>query len=349
MRLTEIEDKNIFFEEFDISKRSMTHLLYVKGTDSFYESFEIPKKNGGFRNIDAPKGKLKYVQKRLAEILWETQIDVWKKYANTYEYNLYQKNLKDGIRYRVPMISHAFEVNKSIMTNAKIHRNKKFIINVDLKDFFKSFHFGRVKGFFEKNKDFKVPTEVAVIIAQLSCYKGVLPQGAPSSPIITNLICQIMDYRIMQLAKRFKLNYTRYADDLTFSTNNVQIVNEYQTFLKKLEKKIVKAGFEINEDKTRLQFNNSRQTVTGLIVNKKLNVPREYYKDTRAMANTLYKTGSFDVNERTGSINQLNGRFAFINQLDKYNNKLENNASIMKNNIEYQKYLLSVEKKEKNI
>lgn len=347
MLLTEIENKQEFFKEFNISKKSMTHLLYVKGPNNFYQSFEIPKKNGSLRKIDAPKGKLKYVQKRLAELLWINQVKVWKDKEKSFEYNIYQKNLYSSERYRVPMISHAFETNKSIITNSKIHRNKNYVLNIDLKDFFKSFHFGRVKGFFEKNKDFKVPTDVAITIAQLSCYKGVLPQGAPSSPIITNLICQIMDYKILRLAKKHKLDYTRYADDLTFSTNCHDIVNEYSSFLDELEKEVNKAGFKINEDKTRIQYNTSRQMVTGIIVNKKLGIPREYCKDTRAMADRLYKTGSFEINEKVGNMNQLNGRFAFINQLDKYNNKLENKISLAKNSIEHQKNLFKVEKKGK--
>lgn len=114
-----------------------------------------------------------------------------------------------------------------------------------------------------------VPKEVALIIAQLTCYQGTLPQGAPSSPIITNLICKILDFRILKLAKKYKLDYSRYADDLTFSTNNHLFLNEETIFLKKLSEEVERAGFKINNNKTRLQFSSSRQEVTGLIVNKK--------------------------------------------------------------------------------
>lgn len=168
-----------------------------------------------------------------------------------------------------PNISHAFQKEKSIITNAQIHRNKRFVLNIDLENFFNSFHFGRVKGFFEKDKNFKVPPDVALIIAQLTCYQGVLPQGAPSSPIITNLICRILDLRILKLAKKYKLDYSRYADDLTFSTNIRSFDAQEKEFLSVLETEIKRAGFKINTKKTRLQFNNSRQEVTGLIVNKK--------------------------------------------------------------------------------
>lgn len=330
-----IKDRNDFFKLLNIPKKNMTYLLYnkeKKGTENSYNTFEILKKDGGVRVINAPNDELKFVQKRLAELLWVTQKKVWR-----------ENNIS-------PNISHAFEENKSIITNARIHRNKKFVLNVDLENFFSSFHFGRVKGFFEKDKNFKVPKEVALIIAQLTCYQGALPQGAPSSPIITNLICKIMDFRILKLAKKFKLDYSRYADDLTFSTNNNSFSSQEKVFLIKLEEEIKRAGFKMNTKKTRLQLNSSRQEVTGLVVNKKLSVSKEYCKNTRAMAHNLYKNGEFFINDgdALGNINQLEGRFAFINQLDKWNNKLEYNYSLNENNIEHQKFLLSTKRKEKN-
>ena len=110
-------------------------------------------------------------------------------------------------------ISHGFERGKSIISNARVHKNKKYVVNMDIKDFFPSIHFGRIVGFFQNNRYFKLPYEVAVIIAQIACYKGHLPQGSPCSPVIANLICNVMDIRILKLAKKYKLDYTRYADD----------------------------------------------------------------------------------------------------------------------------------------
>ncbi|MEC6748610.1 retron Ec67 family RNA-directed DNA polymerase/endonuclease [Marinilactibacillus sp. XAAS-LB27] len=317
-----IQDRNDFFRLLGISKQQMTYLLYnkeKKGTENSYHTFEIEKKSGGVRVINAPNEELKYIQKKLAALLWTAQKEIWK------------------VNEVKPNISHAFQKEQSIITNAKIHRNKKYVLNVDLEDFFNSFHFGRVKGFFEKNREFKVPEEVALIIAQLTCYQGTLPQGSPSSPIITNLICKILDFRILKLSKKYKLDYTRYADDLTFSTNDKPFYNQRENFLLELEKEIKRAGFSMNEKKTRFQFNTSRQEVTGLVVNKKLNVPKEYYKNTRAMAHSFYKHGQFFVHGEQGSINQLEGRFAFINQLDRYNNS-----------IEYKKDLLSIRKRDNN-
>ncbi|EME8123182.1 hypothetical protein A5816_000785 [Enterococcus sp. 3G1_DIV0629] len=331
--LSEIKSREDLFRLLNIPKKNMTYLLYnkdKKGTENSYTTFTIKKRNGEDRIICAPNNELKFVQRRLANLLWVTQKKIWR-----------ENNIKSTI-------SHGFEKNKSIITNARIHRNKKFVLNIDLEDFFSSFHFGRVKGFFEKDRNFKVPQEVALVIAQLTCYKGVLPQGAPSSPIITNLICNIMDLRILKLARKYKLDYTRYADDLTFSTNDIVFLHFEKEFLIKLEKEIVRAGFKVNPKKTRIQFSNSRQEVTGLVVNKKISVPKEYYKKTRAMAYNLYKNKEYFIDNVPGTINQLEGRFAFINQIDKWNNVLEYETSLDNNNLEYQKHLLTIKRKEKN-
>lgn len=176
-------------------------------------------------------------------------------------------------------------------------------------------------GYFEKNKFFELSHEVSTIIAQLTCYKGKLPQGAPTSPIITNMICQILDFRLLHIAKKFHLDYTRYADDLTFSTNDKHFIDKYNDFYSKVKREFDKSGFSINEKKTRLQYKDSKQTVTGLVVNKKPNINREYYRTTKAMALNLYKNNSFIIDGELGTSEQLNGRFSFINQIEKYNNR----------------------------
>lgn len=125
---------------------------------------------------------------------------------------------------------------------------------MDLECFFDSFHFGRVCGYFEKNKDFLLPREVSIIIAQIACYNGRLPQGAPSSPIISNLICQVLDMHLLKIAKKYRLDYTRYADDLTFSTNNRVFLDSYEDFIKETTALILKAGFTVNKKKTRINI-----------------------------------------------------------------------------------------------
>lgn len=310
--LNNITTRSEFADFLKIPRKTLTYILYVKHVDTMYTSFEIPKKSGGKREINAPSDELKSIQRKLAAILWK-----------------HQKHIRIDKKIHTN-ISHAFEENKSILTNAKIHRNKRFVLNMDLGNFFDSFHFGRVRGFFHKNNDFKLHIDVATVIAQIACYNGSLPQGAPCSPIITNMISQVLDMRILKLAKKYKLDYTRYADDLTFSTNDKHFLLNHPDFIQVLTDEIVHAGFKVNESKTRLLFRDSRQEVTGLIVNRKLNVDRHYYKKTRAMANTLYSTGSFEINGIEATSNQLEGRFAFINQIEKYNNIIDSKAPASK-------------------
>ncbi len=321
----ELQGRNQLADFLGIRRSTLTYILYVKRTENLYTFFTIPKRNGDSRPIHAPKPSLKSIQKLLAYALWKQQIEVHR-----------GNNISNKL-------SHAFEKGKSIITNAKVHRNKRYVLNIDLEDFFDSFHFGRVKGFFEKNRDFQVSSEVAIAIAQLACYNGHLPQGAPSSPIITNLICQILDIRLYKMAKAYKLDFTRYADDLTFSTNNKHFLDEYDEFMQKLNDIISRAGFRINADKTRLQYCDSQQKVTGLVVNKKIGVDKTYVKATRAMAHSQYTKGEFEINGELGTMNQLEGRFAFIDQIEHENNKHDREPhsifSLNHREKQYQKFL----------
>ena len=189
-KFCDITSRNDLADFLEIPRKVLTYVLYVKKAENFYASFEIPKKNGGTRTIKAPSGELKSIQKKLARELERYQQDIW---------------ASKGIK---PNLSHGFQKKKSIVTNARIHRNKKYVLNIDLQDFFDSFHFGRVRGFFHKNKDFALPIEVATVLAQLTCFERRLPQGAPTSPVVTNLLCQILDNRLLGIAKKYKLDYT---------------------------------------------------------------------------------------------------------------------------------------------
>ena len=334
-KLNQLKTKDDFAKLLGFKNaRYINHLLYNITTDNLYEPpIVIPKKNGGERVIHAPQKELKFLQKKLSNVLWECHLE-------SLESKSKDKNFK------TPVLSHAFEKGKSIITNSQMHRNKKYILNIDLKNFFDSFNFGRVRGFFIKDRDFAVSPEIATVIAQIACYQGKLPQGAPSSPIITNLITRILDYRIVKIAKKYRFTYSRYADDMTFSTNRelnsnkLRASKELDNFLTELEEVIISSGFEINPKKTRLSNNMQRQEVTGLVVNKKINVKREYIKNTRAMAFQLYKDGTFEKDKKPGTINQLTGRFAFIFQIDQYNNYLLYKKSLIQNNLDSQKYLL---------
>lgn len=300
-----------------VNLKEITHVLYKTKVENSYTSFKIPKKNGEYRVIDTPNDKLKMIQRKIN-----------KKLCDIHTNYIIQKGIKTSI-------SHGFEKNKSIITNASRHKKKKYLLNIDISNFFSSFHFGRVQGYFYKSQEFMFSKEVATVIAQLVCYKGELPQGAPTSPIISNLIFNIVDLKILALAKEYKLNYTRYADDMSFSTNNKVFKKKYHDFVQKLSGLLRKNGFEINQNKTRLEYCSSKQEVTGLTVNNKLNASRKFIKMTRAMANQLYKTNSFQIDGEDGTINQLEGRFSFINQLDWLNNKLEDRTTKKKSTKKY--------------
>ena len=156
-KLKRLETKDDFASLLGFkNSKYINYILYSVGTDHLYKTFSIPKKNGGERIIHAPKEKLKRLQRKLAGVLWDCYLESLK---------IKSKNKS----FKIPAISHAFEKNKSIITNAQIHRNKNYILNIDLKDYFDSFNFGRVRGFFLKDADFKVPEEIATVIAQIAC------------------------------------------------------------------------------------------------------------------------------------------------------------------------------------
>ena len=229
-----------------------------------------------------------------------------------------------------PSLSHGFVRKRSIITNAMMHVGSKYVLNIDLQDFFDSFNFGRVRGFFIKNRNFQLNPDVATVIAQIACYDNKLPQGSPCSPVITNLISHSLDIRLASLAKKYKCTYTRYADDITFSTRMptfpVQIMAQQDGCYypsKALIGEIERAGFFVNNKKTRILYEDSRQEVTGLVANKKPNTKKEYWRTVRAKCDTLFKTGNFstviDGKKVEGNLNELEGQLNFIDQIDHYN------------------------------
>lgn len=303
IKFKDIDDVRILAAFLGIEYKELTYVLYSRRVENLYQSFEIPKKNGEIRCINAPQEPLKHVQRLLAKRLMAVQ-----------EENYLKSNA----------IVHGFTRKRGIITNGKSHRNKRFVLNIDLEDFFDSFHFGRVKGYFQKNQFFMLPEEVAACIANIACYNGKLPQGAPSSPVITNLICAILDRRLAAIAKKFRLTYTRYADDLTFSTNSKVFLEKKDELLSEIYAVIEKSGFKVNHYKTRISYRDSRQEVTGLVVNNKISVKREYYKKTRSMLDHLYRGIPVEHNGVELTQQQIEGRLAFINQIDLYNNIQEN-------------------------
>ncbi|MDW5511900.1 retron Ec67 family RNA-directed DNA polymerase/endonuclease [Serratia proteamaculans] len=320
-----------------IKPSALTYCLYIVKPENQYIKFEIPKKNGGRRIINAPSGILKTIQASLSVLLLDCLDEIIvDKFPNS---ELARKKAKNSIILKLkcsssetkqPSLSHGFERKRSIITNAMMHLGKKHVFNIDLENFFGSFNFGRVRGFFIKNRDFSLDTEIATVIAKIACYNNELPQGSPCSPVISNLITHALDIKLAAVASKYSCTYTRYADDITFSTRTESLPSpiaksDDNIFVagKKVRSEIVRSGFLINEAKTRNQYKDSRQEVTGLVVNKKPNTKKEYWRLVRAQCDHLFKTGEFkeivDGVEISGNINRLEGKLNFIDQVDHYN------------------------------
>lgn len=315
----------------------LTYCLYILKTENQYTQFNIPKKNGGVRTINAPTGILKSIQSLLSKLLLDCLDDInHKKFPKSELAREVARNSKvlkikcSNALIKQPSLSHGFERKRSIITNAMMHIGRKNVFNMDLENFFGSFNFGRVRGFFIKNKHFELNDEIATAIAKIACHNNELPQGSPCSPVITNLIVHSLDINLAKLASKNSCIYTRYADDITFSSREKELPKDIAhedngelVLSKKLRYEITRSGFIVNDKKTRNQYKDSRQEVTGLIVNKKPNTKKEYWRTVRAQCNSLFKTGVFTEVENgkaiPGSINRLEGKLNFIDQIDHYN------------------------------
>lgn len=302
-----------------VKPASLSYILYKYDNDKKYTTFQIPKRNGGHRTIKAPTPALKLIQRKLSDLLQDCVDEI---------------NTKTG---RKDISAQGFKRHRSIITNARRHRNRKFIFNLDLADFFPSINFGRVMGFFMKNRDFELHRDVAKVIAQIACHDHTLPQGSPCSPVISNLVANLLDVRLVRLAAAAGATYTRYADDLTFSSNKrdfpIEIgatIGDAHTWRPSAQLRgiIERTGFGINDSKTHMMYRRSRQDVTGLIVNKKVNIRWEYRHTVRAMVHRLVTTGAFELDgtlpdgifgKRPGTPNELHGMLGFINSIDVFN------------------------------
>lgn len=229
-KLKSITTKQEFADLLGVKASFLTYVLYVLRPENQYTQFSIPKKNGGNRVINAPVEKLKSLQSSLSNLLLDCVDEIDKAKFPVSEINKNKdKNSKSNnheiLKVKVPdadikqpSLSHGFVRKRSIITNAMMHLDQKNVLNIDLENFFDSFNFGRVRGFFIKNENFRLDPHVATVIAQIACYNNKLPQGGPCSPVITNLITHALDIRLAALAKKYSCIYSRYADDLTFST-----------------------------------------------------------------------------------------------------------------------------------
>lgn len=273
---TDLKSKAEVAEYLGGSLKNLSYVFYVLPKEKQYKTFSITKRNGKKRTINAPVSSIRLYQKRLAEIL-------------------------SGFYKRKPCV-HGYAKGCSIKSNAKIHCRKKWVVNIDLKVFFPSIHFGRVRGMF-LSQPFEFNGTVATTLAQICCFEGALPQGAATSPIISNFICRRLDNDLISFAKKHRLTYSRYADDITFSTNLPALPESVGTIASDgslelsddLRRLIEKNSFNINESKIRYSDRHNRQEVTGLTVNEKTNVRRTYVRRVRAMLHAWQQYGLKDA------------------------------------------------------
>ena len=238
-----------------------------------YTDFTIPKKSGGIRAISAP-GK---VRKRLQRMLLPILSDI----------------------YKIGPHVHGFAIGRSVRTNAVPHVSAGVVVNLDLQDFFASISFQRIRGVFLAHP-MRLDWNVANIIAQICSLDGVMPAGAATSPVISNIICAKLDKRLSALAARLGGAYTRYADDLTFSFNRpvgqlrgiVVIDEEGKPVVGGAISEIISSeGFSINVDKFRVSAKGGRKIVTGLVVNEKVNVKRSWLNGLESKIYAIEKFG----------------------------------------------------------
>lgn len=267
--------------ELGISMSKLKWLTYHRGTAtiSHYTQFTIPKKSGGTREISAPKSDLRQVQTWIKEqILDQIEID--------------------------PR-AFGFVKGRSTVAHASEHVGRAAVVKMDLADFFPSITFHRVKGLF---RSFGYSGQISTLLALLctepprqkvkfdgkyyyvAMDQRALPQGACTSPAITNILCRRLDTRLTKLAEEREFTYSRYADDLTFSCAEAGLTH-IGSLLSKTASAIQFEGFQINAKKTRVLRASARQKVTGVVVNEKPNISRKDLRSFRAMLHNVEKNG----------------------------------------------------------
>ncbi|MDD5197383.1 MAG: reverse transcriptase family protein [Candidatus Gracilibacteria bacterium] len=279
-----------------------------------YKKIEIPKRTGGVRTLYSPVFKLKSAQRLiLQKILYKKSSEL----------------LTNNVTGFIP--------GKSIKNNAEFHIAKKFILKVDIKDFFPSITQDRVYGLLRKEYDLDHAT--SMYISSLCCYNNQLPQGAPTSPTLSNLIARFLDYKLIGLLKSYNegntgldLSYSRYADDLTFSFNKKIKVSILINYIISI---LLEEGFFPNYKKIHLISAGKQQKITGVVVNNKIGVGRKHFKKFKSIFYNISKSGFGSELSKWNKVNEVNissiekfkqilgGHLSFIKSLSpEYNEKL---------------------------
>ncbi len=234
----------------------------LKKPSAFYDRYSIPKKTGDRRRICAPIDSLKRVQRVILD------------------------KILSGIP--ISKYAKAYRKGATLLENAAPHVGKKHLLKMDLLDFFGSIRFRQVyNGVFSRNR---FPDSVRWALTGLCCYGGALPQGAPTSPTISNIVMKCFDNWFGAWCEARSFSYTRYCDDITVSGDE----NLYLAY-EKAKRMLTKMGFLLNAKKTHFLSNANRQTVTGLTVNEKISVPADYKRKLRQEVYYALKYGLEDI------------------------------------------------------
>lgn len=244
-----------------------------------YRYFRIPKRHGGWRDVCSPKTYLKVIQWWIASNIF-----------NTIE-------IHESV--------HGFVKGRSFVTNAQCHLGAKHILNVDIKRFFPSIKRDMVFGLLQ---GLGYPENGANLLASLTTLGGVAPTGAPTSPAIGNILLREFDGKMDDYAKNQNTRYTRYADDLTFSSSE-RIEDK---FLKYVDDLVQEYGFVLNKDKTKFMGNGQRMEVTGLVINEKIQLPREWRNRARAILHSAAISQKVDKK----LIDNISGIFGVLKAVD---------------------------------
>lgn len=242
----------------DIKKINKILYNISNNIDANYTEIIIKKKTGGVRFIYEPSKILKSIQKRILKNILEER--------------------------KLSCYSYAYKKNISILDNAKPHINKKIILKLDIKNFFDNINFEMVYN--ECFNEMLFPRKMGILLTNLCMYGNKLPTGAPTSGYISNIVMRSFDEKIGKYCKENNITYTRYSDDLSFS-GDFELKELMDIVVRELKEK----GFKLNKKKVKVISNKTRQQITGIIVNKKLNIRRSYKNKIRQEVYYIKKYG----------------------------------------------------------
>ncbi|MGB1257370.1 MAG: retron St85 family RNA-directed DNA polymerase [Thiolinea sp.] len=295
-------------EALELSISELRHLCYQReaATLTHYTRFEIPKRSGGNRAIWAPRPQLKQAQRWILD-------------------NILERLLVHGS-------AHGFLPGRSIASNAAQHSDSRVLVKMDIADFFPTVSWKRVRGVFRKaGYGEQIATLLALLCTEspreviedqgqtyfIAMGDRCLPQGAPTSPALTNALCLKLDRRLSGLAQKLGWRYTRYADDLAFSlpakSKGEPAISQ---LLGSVHSIVCDEGFQVNAEKTRIIRQGRSQTVTGLVVNDK-HGPRVNRKLKRQMRAAIHNLNQGKPLPEGESLQRLRGYAAYIAMTDR--------------------------------